>query len=242
MINTTRLNNWRKNLHRNSTMLKVSSTHLSLPLLFSSPPLPCSCFPHLTVLSADPRANNAPLDVLNYSHRAHCIMSEEAPAPANPTVFLYTSGATVPRDVTNVKIDPSVVDIPSYAFSHWKELVEVEFCEGLQTIGQSAFKCCRSLKSIHVPFTVKVISLEAFAQCDSSTKIELCKGLQAIGELAFKCCRTLKSIRIPFTVKVISRGAFAHCDSLAEVELCEGLQRIGTLAFNSCSSFLLPLS
>eukprot|EP00970_Alexandrium_tamarense_P015664 scaffold5368_cov206-Alexandrium_tamarense.AAC.6 len=147
-------------------------------------------------------------------------MAGNAPAPANPTVFLYTEGAAVPRDVTNVKI----------------ELVEVEFCEGLQTIGEMAFRSCTSLRSIHIPSTVEDISLEAFAYCTSLTEVELCKGLGTIEDSAFRYCLSLSRISIPSTIRDIPDRAFTGCSNLTEVELREGLRTIGEYAFACCKS------
>ena len=49
-------------------------------------------------------------------------------------VFVYTGprGATVPRGVVRVRVDPFVTSIPARAFARRKKLAEVELCELLK--------------------------------------------------------------------------------------------------------------
>ena len=58
----------------------------------------------------------------------------------------------VPRDVARVRVDPSVTSIPARAFYERKQLAEVELCEGIVEIGESAFKYCdHSITKISIP-------------------------------------------------------------------------------------------
>ena len=65
--------------------------------------------------------------------------------------FLYTGQPTVPRDVTHARIDPSVKVIGRQAFNDYKQLMEVELCEGVVQIEQYAFYRCISLKRFKSP-------------------------------------------------------------------------------------------
>ena len=90
--------------------------------------------------------------------------------------FLYTGQpiADIPRDVSHVRIDPSVKLLAVGAFQNCEQLVVVELCEGLLWIGERAFDGCKSLKYIKVPSTVKVIGVYAFFGCEQLA--ELCEG------------------------------------------------------------------
>ena len=58
-------------------------------------------------------------------------------------VFEYTGkGCSVPKDVTNVRFHPSVIMVENKAFYDCKQLREVVFNDGLQKIGQGAFRQC----------------------------------------------------------------------------------------------------
>ena len=98
--------------------------------------------------------------------------------------FFYTGQAdfVVPRDVTHVRIVPSigVKVIPAYAFCDCKQLVKVELCEGIEEIGQSAFNGCKSLERLNFPSSVKKIGYRAFRNCEQLEELHLCEGIEKI--------------------------------------------------------------
>ena len=63
----------------------------------------------------------------------------------------------MPRDVTHVRVDPSVTVIPPCALAHHDNLLEVELPEGLTEIKRNAFGSCKSLKTINLPSTLQEI-------------------------------------------------------------------------------------
>ena len=74
-------------------------------------------------------------------------------------------------------------------------------------LGKNSFANNRSLLSITVPETVKVIAYSAFAGCHNISNIELSEGLEEIGGSAFLGCRKVQSITIPSTVKKVGTSA-----------------------------------
>ena len=127
--------------------------------------------------------------------------------------FLYLGQPIldIPRNITHLRIDPSVKVIGPHAFEDCKQLVVVELCEGLGHIGQNAFCICISLKRLKVPSTVKVIGYDAFHGCKQLEEVELCEGLEKIGEYAFCGCTSLKRFKAPSTLKKIGENAFYGC-------------------------------
>jgi hypothetical protein len=110
-------------------------------------------------------------------------MTSEASIPEPPNVFIYNKDTKddIPDNVTHVKVDPSVKEIHDKAFEACLlSLVEVEFSEGLQVIGDRAFIACRDLKYINkLPSTLKEIGVRAFKYCESlDSSIEFPEGLQ----------------------------------------------------------------
>jgi hypothetical protein len=167
-------------------------------------------------------------------------ISEARSIPEPPNVFIYrgeTKDEIPGETVTHVKVDPSVKEIHDQAFEDCHSLVEVEFSEGLERIGELAFMSCVNLKHINkLPSTLKEIGDYAFWQCESLDSIEFTEGLLVIGSCAFDRCRALKIIKIPSAHVVIGELAFSECDSLTCVELPEGLQVIGKAWFSECES------
>jgi hypothetical protein len=117
-------------------------------------------------------------------------------------------------------------------------LVDAEFSEGLEVIGNHAFSKCTNLKSINklLPSTLKKIHDFAFQDCESLVAVEFPEGLQVIGVNAFTSCRALKRIKIISAHVVIGESAFIYCHGLVSVDLPEGLQVIGRRCFHACTS------
>ncbi len=115
--------------------------------------------------------------------------------------FPYTgqSRKYIPRDVTHVKVDPSVKVIGDEAFM------------GRRKLRSAAFQGCTLLERIIIPSTVKVIGRYAFYCCAQLRNVELCEGLERIHWEAFQGCTSLERINIPSTVKAIGVTAFLDC-------------------------------
>jgi len=135
----------------------------------------------------------------------------------------------------------TLTDISNDLFRECGALRKVYLYEGLQAIGERAFRECTSLVQINIPSTVTSFGEEAFCCCKSLKTIHLCEGIQTIDDLVFYSCESLRLINIPSTVTSIGDGAFAWCTKLMEVNLSEGLVSLGAEVFESCR-FLLHLN
>jgi len=156
----------------------------------------------------------------------------------NTSVYIYNGVGRVPRNVTHVRIDPSVTVIPQDAFFNSQQLVEVKLPEGLVHIEVRAFYNCNSLKTINIPSTVTEIGDYAFDECEKLVVVHLPEGLQRLGGWAFHHCTSLQSINIPPAIEVIKEGAFCHCHSLADIKFPEGVRGIELDGFSRCMSLV----
>jgi len=161
-------------------------------------------------------------------------------------IFLYVGGnQEVPKDVVRARIDPSVKIINEEAFSQCKALREVEFCEGLEEIGDGAFCCCKSLEYIRTPSTTRVIGEEAFYCCTSLKNVLFNEGLVEIKDMAFSSCSRLTNVCLPSTMRWLRKNSFHSCRILRIVALNEGLEEVGENVFVGCTMLQLigiPLS
>ena len=64
------------------------------------------------------------------------------------------------------------------------------------SIGENAFFCCESLKSITIPNSVAHIGDDAFGDCSSLTSIVIPDSVTSIGESVFDDCSSLTAIKV----------------------------------------------
>ena len=108
-------------------------------------------------------------------------------------------------------------------------------CE-VTTIGRLAFYGYRSLTTVKIPRTVKVIREYAFSGCNSLKSVSIPNSVTIIRMHAFERCTSLKSIVIPESVEEIGENAFFECSSLTSINIPSSVTKIGEKAFSCCNS------
>ncbi|MDE7204025.1 MAG: leucine-rich repeat domain-containing protein, partial [Lachnospiraceae bacterium] len=91
--------------------------------------------------------------------------------------------------------------------------------EGIQTIGEGAFKGCVSLKKVVLPSGLDCIMGDAFKGCRKLEEVVIPDGVSYIGRYAFHRCHALRQAILPPSVKELGECAFLYCDSLQEVQI-----------------------
>lgn len=111
--------------------------------------------------------------------------------------------------------------------------------EGMAFIMDGAYKNCRSLTKVIVPFGITDICEEAFMNCGSLKEIWLPPTVKCIRSSAFSGCRSLAEVRGGEGLEVIESRAFFGCVSLTEFSFSSSLHAIANDAF-SHSSVCIP--
>lgn len=102
----------------------------------------------------------------------------------------------------------------------------------ITSIGDSAFKNNKTIRTVTIPGNVTTIGNSAFEGCSNLTKVSLApKGLVTIGNKAFKDCVNLTSFTCPSTLQSIGISAFENCTKLAAIKFNDGLLVIKKRAF-----------
>lgn len=102
----------------------------------------------------------------------------------------------------------------------------------ITSIGDSAFKNNKTIRTVTIPGNVTTIGNSAFEGCSKLTKVSLApKGLVTIGNKAFKDCVNLTSFTCPSTLQSIGVSAFENCTKLAAIKFNDGLLVIKKRAF-----------
>ena len=142
---------------------------------------------------------------------------------------------------------------------------EVIIGDSVTTIGNGAFRGCKSLTSVTIPDSVTTIGDWAFYDCDSLTSVTIGDSVTTIGWHAFASCKSLAEFKgkfaadggrclikdntiiayaeasgttytIPDSVTTIGHYAFNSCSSLTSVTIGDSVTAIGEEAFYGCES------
>ena len=106
---------------------------------------------------------------------------------------------------------PKGVDEIGYQCFAYSSITKIVANEGLNTIGEHAFRDCRSLTEAEITNVYK-IELSGFKGCSSLKTVTFGK-ISSLGHYAFSDCIGLEEVYFPIALKYIGRGAFYGCYS-----------------------------
>lgn len=89
--------------------------------------------------------------------------------------------------------------------------------EGVEIIGEMAFRGKKQLKDIVIASTVKEIDHDAFYDCDELDNVHIPANVKEIKGYAFAECDKLKKITFDGVPKQLSRHTFDDCDQLHDI-------------------------
>lgn len=118
-------------------------------------------------------------------------------------------------------IKARTIDIGAFAGSN---VTAVEFEDGVESIGNSAFLNCRELTEITISGTVNEICNGAFSLCTQLRSINIKNGVQRIENYAFSGCESLEEITFPKSVTNIGSEIFKNCPRLRTVNIPANLK------------------
>ncbi len=127
------------------------------------------------------------------------------------------------RFLTTIVFPDKLVKISSLAFRNTNLSGSLDFPEGLEYIGGSAFSNWQNYTesqtnlsgTLTLPSTLKFIGGSAFENCDFTGPLILPEGLEHIGESAFADCKNMTGeLHLPSTLKELGKDAFANMNGL----------------------------
>ena len=89
--------------------------------------------------------------------------------------------------------------------------------EGVEIIGEMAFRGKKALKNITIANSVKEIEHDAFYDCDELDNVYVPAGVKVVKSYAFAECDKLKKVTFAGTPNKLSRHAFDDCDQLHDI-------------------------
>lgn len=89
--------------------------------------------------------------------------------------------------------------------------------EGVEIIGEMAFRGKKALKNIIIANSVKEIEHDAFYDCDELDNVYVPAGVKVVRSYAFAECYKLKKVTFAGTPDKVSRHTFDDCDQLHDI-------------------------
>lgn len=129
-------------------------------------------------------------------------------------------------DFSKVKL---LKEIPDCLFENCKRLQEINFPEGVETIGDEVFDGCTNLRKITFPSTLKSLQSTTY-KCKNIEELDLSKVhlLEEIPDNFIGENCKIETLVIPVGVKIVG-DEFASSKSIREVYVPYTVEKIGTL-------------
>jgi hypothetical protein len=124
------------------------------------------------------------------------------------------------------------------AFASCYSLKYVSLPESLTTIGNSAFRYA-AFSSIRLPSGVVSLGDSAFANNTALQRVDLSGlTLQSLGRMVFDGCSSLEQALLPSSLpgKTLPERMFYQCKALKSLNLPQDIETIGASAFYACSA------
>lgn len=133
------------------------------------------------------------------------------------------------KTVYTVAVPQSLKYIGVAAFDQSK-LVSIELNEGLESIGDYAFRGCSDISKMELPSTVRNIGQGCFTDC-GIVSARIPEGVNVLNTGTFSGCKGLTEVYLPSTLYEIGTSCFSGCSLLREIEIPESVMTIGESAF-----------
>ena len=158
-------------------------------------------------------------------------------APANVTEYTVPEGVTVidayalyGTQVEELTLASTVEVIDERAFDENSTVKKIVLNEGLEVIGNRAFRRTYNLEEIVIPSTVKVIESGAFQASAISGTVTIPEGVTEIGDQAFYGCSNVTKFVLPEGLVTIADSAL-RATAITEVTIPSTVTYIGAYAF-----------
>ena len=89
--------------------------------------------------------------------------------------------------------------------------------EGVEVIGEMAFRGKKALKNVIIANSVKEIEHDAFYDCDELDNVYVPAGVKVVRSYAFAECDKLKKVTFAGTPEKVGHHTFDDCDQLHDI-------------------------
>jgi len=130
-----------------------------------------------------------------------------------------------------------------YHIVYTRKNISITLPEGITTIENISFGCCKQLTNIILPKSLKEINNNFFSSTGITT-INIPEGVTRIGNNCFSNCKQLTNVILPSSLIELGNCVFRNT-SITSIIIPEGLTKIGYNCFEYCkqlTNVILPTS
>ena len=124
--------------------------------------------------------------------------------------------------------------------AHAETLKRVKICEGVVSIGKSAFENCTNITNVALPNSLTDIGSWAFAKCSNLQGVNIPNNVLTLGNsingYVFEDCTNLQNVTLGNNIVTIGSYSFKNCSSLKDVTIPVTAKTIGSYAFYNCTN------
>ena len=141
--------------------------------------------------------------------------------------------ATENESILSLTIDNGIDSIGDRAFKSCSNLKTINVAQSVTQVGAECFYGCTALEVFNNHGIVN-LSSKSFAECENLKEISI-ESLVSLGEGTFFNCKKLSDCYLP-NITSIAKAAFQSCLSLEEYNIPSTVKSIGESAFEGCSA------
>ena len=141
--------------------------------------------------------------------------------------------ATENESILSLTIDNGIDSIGDRAFKSCSNLKTINVAQSVTQVGAECFYGCTALEVFNNHGIVN-LSSKSFAECENLKEISI-ESLVSLGEGTFFNCKKLSDCYLP-SITSIAKAAFQSCLSLEEYNIPSTVKSIGESAFEGCSA------
>lgn len=176
---------------------------------------------------------NSPAPWAQYANSIHSVIVQSGVQSVGNCAFMG-----LPK-LTSVTLPASVQQIGNWAFFECTALTLLDL-GGTVSIGESAFESCKSLVTVRLPETLKVLRYRAFYRCESLVSITVPENVTQMEPAVFAYCYSLRSAVILANIKELPLWTFYDCFALKNVSMTKNITSVGNEAFENCTELKTP--
>jgi hypothetical protein len=141
--------------------------------------------------------------------------------------------ATENESILSLTIDNGIDSIGDRAFKSCSNLKTINVAQSVTQVGAECFYGCTALEVFNNHGIVN-LSSKSFAECENLKEVSI-ESLVSLGEGAFLNCKKLSVCHLP-NITSIAKATFQYCQALEEYNIPNSVKSIGESAFEGCSA------